>query len=141
MDLGRKSSRQRKKEASEYEKSLPHYKKKQIIELLSGVLDLPKEKIDQVFDALSDLLTELAFTECVIQIPKFGKFVCKPKNNQRIWNPKEEKTLIYQNPKVVFKLSQKLRSLLRKQYRKNCYQLNELNNMKKEDFKPPQSRS
>ena len=137
METGRKTARQKSREAYEYEKTLPHYRKKQIVELLSGVLELPKEKVEEVFGAFCDLLTELSFTECVIEIPKFGKFICKPTNNQKIWNPKEGKSLIYQNPKVSFKLAHKLRSLLRKQYRRNCYQLSELNNMKKEDFKPP----
>lgn len=141
MSSGEKTYREKKKEERAHEKTLPHYSKKQIVELISGVLELPKDKVEDVFEALGDLLTELTFTECVIQIPKFGKFVCKPKHSQKIWNPKEGKTLIYQNPKVAFKLSHKLRSLLRKQYRRNCYQLSDLNNMKKEDFKPPQSKN
>jgi len=135
-----KSRKTKKREAFEHEKTLRQYNRKQIVELLSGELGMPKEKIAEFYDAFTDLLIEVSFTECVFHIPKFGKFVFQPTHNQKIWNPKEGKSLIYQNPKVSFKLSRKLRSLLRKQYRKNCYQLSDINKMKKEDFKPPQSK-
>ena len=141
MSLSSKTAKQKKQEATEYEKTLPRFNKKKIVDLLSGVVELPKEKVEEVLEALSDLLCELTFTECVIQIPKFGKFICKPQHNQRVFNPKEGRTFIYQNPKVTFKLSSRLRGLLRKQYRRNCYQLSELNNMKIEDFKPPQTKA
>lgn len=122
----------------EYEKSLKHYRKTEIVDLLCGVLDIPRDQISDVFSALCDLLVELSFTESIVHLPKFGRFIFEPKAQRRIWNPKEQRALIYQNPSVGFKVGSKLRSLLRKQYRRNCYQLAELNKVPNGQFKPPE---
>ena len=139
METNQNTSKQRQQKAKrrEHEKSLKNYKKSELIDMLCGVIDLPKEKISEVFSAVCDLLVELSFSESVVHIPTFGKFIFEPTKKRKIWNPKEEKSLIYQNPKVTFRISHKLRSRLRKEYRRNCYQLAELNNLKKDDFKPP----
>lgn len=112
------------------------YKKTEIVDLLTGVSGLPKQKVNDVFTAFCDLLVEIAHTESIVQLPKFGRLVFEPKNKRQIWNPKEGRTLLYQNPRVTFRLSYKLRSMLRKQFRRNCYQLAELNNLTPRDFKP-----
>ena len=115
-----------------------HYKKSELIDMLHGVVDLPRDKVAEVFEAVSDLMTELAFKESVVYLPRFGKFIFEPKSLKKFWNPKEEKSLLYQNPRITFKPSHKLKTLLRKEYRRNCYQLAELNNLNPEDFKPAQ---
>jgi len=135
------TQQEKRKRQREKEQALKHYRKTEIVELLCGVCELPRDKIADVFSAFCDLLVELSFTESVVHIPKFGKFVFEPKAQRKIWNPKEEKSLIYQNPKVSFRLSYKLRSLLRKQYRRNCYQLADLNKLTQSDFKPPKKWS
>ena len=111
------------------------YKKMEIVQLLAGVVDLPKQKIGQVFDALSDLLVEIAHTESIFQFPKFGRIIFEPKNKKKIWNPKEGRTLLYQNPRITFRSSHKLRIMLRRQFRRNCYQLYELNGLPKREYK------
>jgi nucleoid DNA-binding protein len=126
-----------RKSRKEIEKNLKQYRKSEIVDMLCGVLDLPRDKILDVYNALTDLLIELSFTEAVIHFPKFGKFIFEPLSKRKIWNPKEKKSLIYQNPKISFKISHKLRSMLRKQYRRNCYQLAELNKITDTEFKPP----
>jgi len=126
-----------RKSRKEIEKNLKQYRKSEIVDMLCGVLDLPRDKILDVYNALTDLLIELSFTEAVVHFPKFGKFIFEPLSKRKIWNPKEKKSLIYQNPKMSFKTSHKLRSMLRKQYRRNCYQLAELNKVTDTEFKPP----
>jgi len=126
-----------RKSRKEIEKNLKQYRKSEIVDMLCGVLDLPRDKILDVYNALTDLLIELSFTEAVVHFPKFGKFIFEPLSKRKIWNPKEKKSLIYQNPKMSFKTSHKLRSMLRKQYRRNCYQLAELNKITDTEFKPP----
>lgn len=116
------------------------YKKMEIVDLLTGVSGLPKQKVNDVFNAFCDLLVEIAHTESIVQFPKFGRLIFEPKNKRRVWNPKEGRTLLYQNPRVTFRLSYKLRSMLRKQFRRNCYQLAELNNLTPRDFKPPMEK-
>lgn len=130
-----------KRKRREYEKTLKHYKKTEIVDMLCGVLDLPRDKVSEAFSAVCDLLVELSFTESIVSIPKFGRFVFEPTKQRKIWNPKEAQSLIYQNPKITFRVAHKLRSMLRKKYRRNCYQLADLNNVKKEDFKPPKKQS
>lgn len=124
-------------EKKKREASYKLYKKTEIVDLLTGVCGLPRQKVNDVFTAFCDLLVEIAHTESIVQLPKFGRIIFEPKCKRRVWNPKEERTLLYQNPRVTFRLSYKLRSMLRKQFRRNCYQLAELNNLTPSDFKPP----
>jgi len=111
------------------EASYKLYKKMEIVDLLTGVCDLPKAKIGNVFDAFCDLLVEISHTESIIQFPKFGRIIFEPKFQRRIFNPKLDRTVIYQNPRITLRLSARLRTLLRKQFRRNCYQLYELNGL------------
>lgn len=122
-------------------KNYKQYKKSEVVNMLHGVVDLPRERIVEVYDAICDLFTELAFKEGVVFLPRFGKFIFEPKARKRMWNPKEEKTLIYQNPRVTFKIAHKLKTILRKEHRRNCYQLAELNNIDPKDFKPAERRT
>jgi nucleoid DNA-binding protein len=137
----KKSVKERKLQRREIEKNLKQYRKSEIVDMLCGVLDLPRDKILDVCNALTDLLIELSFTEAIVHFPKFGKFVFEPLSKRKIWNPKEKKSLVYQNPKMTFKPSHKLRSMLRKQYRRNSYQLAELNKISDTKHKQPTSWS
>jgi nucleoid DNA-binding protein len=111
------------------------YKKTEIVELLAGVCDLPKQKIGNVFDAFCDLLVEISHTESIVQFPKFGRIIFEPKSKRRIWNPKEGRVLLYQNPRITLRLANRLRIMLRRQFRRNCYQLYELNGLTPTEYK------
>lgn len=117
------------------EKSYKLYKKTEIVELLTGVCDLPKTKIGNVFDALCDLLVEISHTESIVQFPRFGRIIFEPKFKRKFFNSKLEKQVVYQNPRITLRLSSRLRNLLRKQFRRNCYQLYELNGLSPSVYK------
>lgn len=118
-------------------KGFKKYQKTEIVDALHGVVNIPKSKVSELFDAFCDLMVEISFEESVVMLPRFGKFVFEPKAVQKIWNPKEGKSLFYQNPKVTFRAAQRLKSSLRKTFRKNCYQLLDLNADAAPDFKAP----
>ena len=129
----KEAQRLRREKQSSYKK----YHKLDVIEMLQGVVGLSKADLSDVFDAFCEVLRDLASEECVVFLPKFGSFIFEPKHIRKQWNSKEAKTLYYQGSKVSFRIARSLKQLLRKNFRKNCYALADLNQMKPEDFKPP----
>lgn len=108
--LALEKKRLRKEKVKKYKQ----YRKGDIVDALHGVVKLPKKDIGAVFDAICELLVDLASEESVVYLPRVGKFIFEPKHVRRIWNPKEQKSLFYQNPKVSFRCSRQTQEFTQK---------------------------